>query len=432
MAMDVVDYEIHGGEMQFVEVELDPGEAAVGEAGSMIFMDAGIGMDTVFGDGSGGGGGGLFGKLLGAGKRLVTGESLFTTVYTNQGQRKARVAFAAPYPGKILPMDLSQLGGMLICQKDAFLCAARGVSLGIFFQRKLSVGFFGGEGFIMQKLEGNGLAFVHAGGTVVKRELTAGETLMVDTGCLVAMTPNVNFEIQYVGKIKTALFGGEGLFFAKVTGPGTVWLQSLPFSRLASRVFAAAPQRGGGLSEQRFVVANQHALATALVLAAVLHVEHRHLAARQGGRHVVADLRREVAARGRRGLALDQRGDEQLGIGIVEELGALHLAPLRRHLERPGEQDAGIAQILLLGVRVVVVRPVHRAVLRVGAAQHRQPCRQALLGVQPLGLAHLHPHRVEGGLLIVLLHVNLHGHDCRWPQRVRPHYAANKVTDYRG
>jgi uncharacterized protein (TIGR00266 family) len=249
MAMDVVDYEIRGAEMQFVEVELDPGEAAVGEAGSMMFMDAGIGMDTVFGDGSGGGGGGLFGKLLGAGKRLVTGESLFTTVYTNQSQGKLRVAFAAPYPGKILPMDLTALGGTLICQKDAFLCAARGVSLGIYFQQKLSVGFFGGEGFIMQKLEGNGLAFVHAGGTVVKRELRAGQTLLVDTGCLVAMTPNVNFEIQYVGKVKTALFGGEGLFFAKVTGPGTVWLQSLPFSRLASRVFAAAPQRGGSREE---------------------------------------------------------------------------------------------------------------------------------------------------------------------------------------
>ena len=253
MAMDVVDYEIKGSEMQFVEVELDPGEAAVGEAGSMMFMDAGIQMDTVFGDGSGGGAGGgasgLFGKLLGAGKRLVTGESLFTTVYTNQGPGKKRVAFAAPYPGKILPMDLRQLGGMLICQKDAFLCAARGVSLGIFFQQKLSVGFFGGEGFIMQKLEGDGLAFVHAGGTVVKRELQPGQTLLIDTGCIVALTPDVSFEIQYVGKIKTALFGGEGLFFAKVTGPGTVWLQSLPFSRLASRVFAAAPQRGGSREE---------------------------------------------------------------------------------------------------------------------------------------------------------------------------------------
>ena len=248
MAMDVVDFEIKGSEMQFVEVELDPGEAAVGEAGSMMFMDAGIQMDTVFGDGSAQQGG-LFGKLLGAGKRLITGESLFTTVYTNQGSAKQRIAFAAPYPGKILPMDLRQLGGTLICQKDAFLCAARGVSLGIYFQQKLSVGFFGGEGFIMQKLDGDGLAFVHAGGTVLRRELQAGQTLLVDTGCLVAMTPNVNFEIQYVGKIKTALFGGEGLFFAKLTGPGTVWLQSLPFSRLASRIFAAAPQRGGSKEE---------------------------------------------------------------------------------------------------------------------------------------------------------------------------------------
>jgi len=248
MAMDVVDYEIKGSEMQFVEVELDPGEAAIGEAGSMMFMDSGITMDSVFGDGSAQQGG-FFGKLLGAGKRLVTGESLFTTVYTNQARAKQRVAFAAPHPGKILPMDLRSLGGTLICQKDAFLCAARGVSLGIHFQQKLSVGFFGGEGFIMQKLEGDGLAFVHAGGTVVKRTLQAGQTLLVDTGCLVALTPDVNFEIQYVGKIKTALFGGEGLFFAKVTGPGTVWLQSLPFSRLASRVFAAAPQRGGSREE---------------------------------------------------------------------------------------------------------------------------------------------------------------------------------------
>jgi uncharacterized protein (TIGR00266 family) len=248
MAMDVVDYEIKGSEMQFVEVELDPGEAAVGEAGSMMFMDAGIGMDTVFGDGSASTSG-LFGKLLGAGKRLITGESLFTTVFTNQGQSKLRIAFAAPYPGKIIPMDLRQLGGMLVCQKDAFLCAAKGVSLGLYLQQKMSTGFFGGEGFIMQKLEGDGLAFVHAGGTVVKRELKPGQTLLIDTGCVVAFTPNINFEIQYVGKIKTAMFGGEGLFFAKVTGPGTVWLQSLPFSRLASRVFAAAPQRGGSREE---------------------------------------------------------------------------------------------------------------------------------------------------------------------------------------
>ncbi len=248
MAMDVVDYEIKGAEMQFVEVELDPGEAAIGEAGSMMFMDAGIGMDTVFGDASAQQGG-IFGKLLGAGKRLITGESLFTTVYTNNAAAKQRVAFAAPYPGKILAMDLKTLGGTLICQKDAFLCAARGVSLGIAFQRKLGVGFFGGEGFIMQKLDGDGLAFVHAGGSILQRELQPGQTLMVDTGCVVAYTQHTGFDIQYVGKIKTALFGGEGLFFAKLTGPGTVWLQSLPFSRLASRVFAAAPQRGGSREE---------------------------------------------------------------------------------------------------------------------------------------------------------------------------------------
>jgi len=249
MGMDVVDYEIKGAEMQYVEVELDPGEAAVGEAGSLMFMDAGVSMDTVFGDGSQPQGG-LLGKLLGAGKRLVTGESLFTTVYTNGSSAKQRVAFAAPYPGKILAMDLRQLGGQLICQRDSFLCAARGVSLGIAFQRKLGVGFFGGEGFIMQKLDGDGLAFVHAGGTVARRELQAGQTLLVDTGCVVAYTSTVQFEIQYVGKIKTALFGGEGLFFARLAGPGTVWLQSLPFSRLASRVFAAAPQTGGGRTEQ--------------------------------------------------------------------------------------------------------------------------------------------------------------------------------------
>lgn len=248
MAMDVVDYEIKGSEMQFVEVELDPGEAAIGEAGSMMFMDGGIEMDTVFGDGAQKSGG-LFGKLVGAGKRLLTGESLFTTIYTNQGSGKKRVAFAAPYPGKILAMDLRQLGGTLLCQKDSFLCAARGVSLGIAFQQKLGVGFFGGEGFIMQKLEGDGLAFVHAGGTLLRRDLQPGETLMIDTGCVVAYTPSVQFDIQYVGKIKTALFGGEGIFLARMSGPGTVWLQSLPFSRLASRIFAAAPQRGGSREE---------------------------------------------------------------------------------------------------------------------------------------------------------------------------------------
>ncbi len=250
MAADVIDYEIFGSEMQYVEIELDPGEAAIGEAGSMMFMQDQIGMDTVFGDGSGSAAqGGLMGKLLGAGKRLLTGESLFTTIYTNQGSGKRRVAFAAPYPGKIVPIDLQAAGGTFICQKDAFLCAARGVSLGIAFQRKLGVGFFGGEGFIMQKLEGDGMAFIHASGTLMKRDLAPGELLRVDTGCLVGLAPSVQYDIEYVGKIKTALFGGEGLFFAALRGPGTIYLQSLPFSRLASRVFAAAPQRGGSREE---------------------------------------------------------------------------------------------------------------------------------------------------------------------------------------
>ena len=244
MAMDVVDYEIFGTDMQYVEVELDPGEAAVGEAGAMMYMQDGIEMDTIFGDGSSQQGG-LFGKLLGAGKRLVTGESLFTTVFHNEGQGKKRVAFAAPYPGRIIPMDLSRLGGTLICQKDAFLCAAKGVALGIAFQRKMGAGFFGGEGFIMQKLDGDGMAFVHAGGTLVERQLAAGEVLRVDTGCVVAFTPNVDFDILYVGKLKSALFSGEGLFFATLRGPGHVWLQSLPLSRLANRIVMSAPVAGG-------------------------------------------------------------------------------------------------------------------------------------------------------------------------------------------
>jgi uncharacterized protein (TIGR00266 family) len=244
MAMDVVDYEIFGNEMQYVEVELDPGEAAIGEAGAMMMMHDGIEMDTIFGDGSAQQGG-LFGKLLGAGKRLVTGESLFTTIFHNEGKGKARVAFAAPYPGKIIPVDLSTIGGTLLCQKDSFLCAARGVSLGIAFNRKLGVGLFGGEGFIMQKLEGDGLAFVHAGGTLAVKDLAPGETLRVDTGCVVAFQPSVDFDIQYVGKLKSALFGGEGLFFATLRGPGRVWLQSLPLSRLANRIVMAAPAAGG-------------------------------------------------------------------------------------------------------------------------------------------------------------------------------------------
>ena len=245
MAMHEIDYFLHGDDMQFVEIELDPGEAAIGEAGSMMYMEDGIEMDTIFGDGSDKHSG-VFGKLVGAGKRLISGESLFTTVYTHKGQGKKRVAFAAPYTGKIIPFDLKKHGGTLICQKDAFLCAAKGVALGIAFQKRLGTGFFGGEGFIMEKLEGDGMAFAHSGGTVIERNLAAGEVLRVDTGCVVAYTPSIDFDIQYVGGIKTALFGGEGLFFATLRGPGTVWIQSLPFARLASRIFAAAPVQKGG------------------------------------------------------------------------------------------------------------------------------------------------------------------------------------------
>jgi len=244
-----VDFRILGSDMQFVEVELDPGESTVAEAGSMMYMTPGIEMETIFGDGSGQQRSGVMGTLLGAGKRLITGESLFMTVFTNQGSGKQQVAFAAPYPGKILPLDLKQLGGELVCQKDSFLCAARGVAIGIAFQRRIGVGLFGGEGFIMQRLTGDGLTFVHAGGTVHPLELRAGETLRVDTGCLVALQPSVKYEIEYVGKIKTALFGGEGLFFATLTGPGQVWLQSLPFSRMADRIYKAAPSAGGSRRE---------------------------------------------------------------------------------------------------------------------------------------------------------------------------------------
>lgn len=240
-----IDYKIYGDDMQFVEIELDHNETVIAEAGAFMMMEDGIEMETIFGDGSGQQGGGFLGKMLGAGKRLLTGESLFMTAFTNTGSCKNHVSFAAPYPGKIIPMDLSEMGGKIICQKDAFLCAAKGVSVGIDFQRKLGAGFFGGEGFIMQKLEGDGLAFVHAGGTIKAIELQAGQRLRVDTGCLVAMTRNVNYDIQFVKGIKTALFGGEGLFFATLQGPGTVWVQSLPFSRLASRVFSAMPQKPG-------------------------------------------------------------------------------------------------------------------------------------------------------------------------------------------
>jgi len=245
-----VDYAIHGDDMQFVEVELDPGESAVAEAGAMMYMSGAIGMQTIFGDGSGQQAGGVMGMLLGAGKRLLTGESLFMTVFTNQGSGKQHVAFAAPYPGKILAMDLKQLGGTLICQKDSFLCAARGVSIGIAFQRRIGVGLFGGEGFIMQRLDGDGLCFVHAGGTLHELELQAGQTLRVDTGCIVALQPSVNYDIQLVGGIKTALFGGEGLFFATLSGPGRVWLQSLPLSRLAGRIYKAIPGIGGSRREE--------------------------------------------------------------------------------------------------------------------------------------------------------------------------------------
>ncbi|WP_217556565.1 TIGR00266 family protein [Paenibacillus sp. GbtcB18] len=235
-----IDYVIHGNEMQYVEIELDPQESVVAEAGSMMMMEGNIGMETIFGDGSGGGGRGLMGKLMGAGKRLLTGESLFMTVYTNHGRGKEHVTFAAPYPGKIIPMDLHALGGKLICQKDSFLCAAKGVSIGIELQRKLGAGFFGGEGFVMQKLEGDGLGFVHACGSILERELQPGEVLRVDTGCFVAMTPDVQYDIEFVKGIKTAVFGGEGLFFVTLRGPGKVWLQSLPFSRLAERVLGGA------------------------------------------------------------------------------------------------------------------------------------------------------------------------------------------------
>lgn len=246
---DVIDFKIFGNDCQFVEVELDPGESAVAEAGAMMYKDPVIDMQTVFGDGSEQAGTGLFGKLLGAGKRLVTGESMFTTVFTHQGsQGKARVAFAAPYTGTILPVDLTQTGGMLICQRDAFLAAAKGVSIGVYLQRKIMVGLFGGEGFIMQKLEGDGLVFVHAGGTIVRRDLAPGESLHVDTGCLVAMTGGVSFDLQTVRGVKSWLFGGEGVFFADLSGPGTVWLQSLPVSRLAARILAAVPGAGSGIA----------------------------------------------------------------------------------------------------------------------------------------------------------------------------------------
>jgi uncharacterized protein (TIGR00266 family) len=247
---DDIEYKIFGAEMQFVEIALDPGESAVAEAGALMYKDQSIQLATIFGDGSvTGGNGGIMDQLFGAGKRILTGESLFTTLFTQSGSGKGRVAFAAPYPGTILPVNLKQLGGRLICQKDSFLCAARGVSIGIHFQRRILTGLFGGEGFIMQKLEGEGLVFVHAGGMVVERQLGPGEILHVDTGCLVALQDTVEYDIQQVGGIRSILFGGEGLFLVTLRGPGRVWLQSLPFSRLAGRMLQAAPAKDGGRDE---------------------------------------------------------------------------------------------------------------------------------------------------------------------------------------
>ena len=248
-AMHEVDYKIFGDDMQYVEVELDPGEATVAEAGGMMYMEDGIEMETVFGDGSQQQGG-FVGALMGAGKRLLTGESLFMTVFLNKSSRKRCVAFGAPYPGKIVPAHLAELGGELIAQKDSFLAAAKGVSIGIAFQKRIGVGLFGGEGFIMQRLQGDGWAFVHAGGTLMEKTLAPGEVLRVDTGCIVAFQPSVDYDIQFVGKIKSAIFGGEGLFFATLRGPGRVWLQSLPLSRLAGRIIAAAPRVGRGGREE--------------------------------------------------------------------------------------------------------------------------------------------------------------------------------------
>ncbi len=246
-----IDYRIVGEDLQFVEVELDPGESVVAEAGALMYMTAGVQMETIFGDGSGQSQSkGLMGALLGAGKRVLTGESLFMTVFTAQGGSREKVGFAAPYPGRILAMDLAKLGGELICQKDSFLCAAKGVSIGIAFQKKIGVGLFGGEGFIMQRLQGDGLTFVHAGGMLAEMQLAPGQTIRVDTGCLVALLPSVSYDVQFVGGVKTALFGGEGLFFATLTGPGHVWLQSLPLSRMADRIAKAIPGIGRGRKEE--------------------------------------------------------------------------------------------------------------------------------------------------------------------------------------
>lgn len=244
-----IDYKIYGEELQFVEIELDPNETAIAESGSFMMMDDGIQMQTIFGDGSQQQSGGILGKLLSAGKRLLVGESLFMTAFTNIGNSKKKVSFAAPYTGKIIVFDLKQLGGKIIAQKDAFLCAAKGVSIGIEFQKRLGTGIFGGEGFIMEKIEGDGLAFAHAGGYIVERELLPGEVLKVDTGCVVAYTSGVDFDVEFIKGVRNWMFGGEGLFFARLQGPGKVWLQSLPISRLAGRIFQYAPQTGGRKEE---------------------------------------------------------------------------------------------------------------------------------------------------------------------------------------
>lgn len=240
---DEVDYKITGDDMQFVEIELDPGEMVIADAGAMMYMTPGIRMEAVFGDPSAQSQG-LLDKVFAAGKRLLTGESLFMTTFVSQGPGKQQVAFAAPYPGKIVAMDLTQLGGELLCQKNSFLCAARGVSIGIAFAKRIGAGLFGGEGFILERLTGDGLTFVHAGGTFYQRRLQPGETLRVDTGCIVAFQPAVEYDIQFVGGLKNTLFGGEGVFFATLTGPGDVWLQSLPFVRLADRIHATGGPRG--------------------------------------------------------------------------------------------------------------------------------------------------------------------------------------------
>jgi len=239
-----VDYKIIGDDMQLVEVELDPGETVIAEAGAMNYMEDGIIFEARMGDGSEADEG-IFGKLLGAGKRLVSGESIFMTHFTNQGQGKKSVGFAAPVPGKIIALDMKTIQGEINCQKDAFLCAAFGTKIDISFSKRLGAGFFGGEGFIMQKLQGDGLCFIHACGTIIKKELTGTETLRVDTGCLVALTSGIDYDIERAGNLKSMFFGGEGLFLATLRGRGTVWLQSLPFSRLAERIYSHAPQGGG-------------------------------------------------------------------------------------------------------------------------------------------------------------------------------------------